>query len=121
MNFSLSLLVTMALFIMATAQETGCQPKPPSTGEPFPADLQDPRVLAAAEFAVADSYEMESTTYTIITGTEQTVSGTTFNLDVAVTETSDGFCTVFNYVVIAKGDPAEYELQSSDELLDREC
>ena len=120
MNLSVSLLFAMALFIMATAQDTGCQ-KPLPNGEPFPADLQDPKLLAAVDFAVADSYEMDTTTYTVLTGTEQTVSGTVYNLDVAVTETSDGYCTVFNYVISVAGDPEQYELQSSNELTDRSC
>lgn len=123
MNFSLSLLVAMALFIMATAQ-VGCQPKPPApdpTGAPSPANLEDPKVLAAVEFAVSDAYEMETTTYKVLSGTEQVVSGTIYNLDVAVTETSDGYCTVFNYVILSAANPTRYELQGATELTDREC
>ena len=120
MNFTLSLLVAMALFIMASAQEVGCQPKPPLTGEPYPANPTDPDVMSAVDFAVADSYDMETTTYTILSGTEQVVNGKNYNLNVAVTETSDGYCTVFNYVVYAVGDPAEYELKSATEL-DQQC
>jgi Cystatin domain len=121
MNFSLVLLVAMALFIMATAQEVGCQPKPPQTGEPYPADPTNPDVLLAVDFAVADSYDMDTTTYTVLSGTEQIVNGKNYDLTVAVTETADGYCTVFNYVVYVTGDPARYELTSSTELTDQQC
>ena len=123
MNFSLTLLVAMTLFIMASAQEVGCQPKPPpppATGEPYPADPTNPDVIRAVDFAVADSYDMDTTTYTILSGTEQVVNGKNYNLDVAVTETSDGYCTVFNYVVYVTGDPAQYELKSANET-DQQC
>jgi Cystatin domain len=120
MNFSLTLLVATALFIMASTQDVGCQPKPPQTGEPYPVDPTNPDVIRAVDFAVADSYDMDATTYTILSGTEQIVNGKNYNLEVAVTETADGYCTVFNYVVSAVGDPAQYELKSSNEL-DQQC
>jgi hypothetical protein len=55
MNFSLSPLVAMALFIMATAKFIPYVPA--KVGAPFPVDPEDPNVLVAADFAVADSYD----------------------------------------------------------------
>ena len=136
MNFSLTLLVAMALFITASAQEVGCQPKPPPktgapspdpsnpiTGAPFPADPTDPNVIRAVDFAIADSYDMDTTTYKILNGTQQSVNGRKYDLDVAVTETADGYCTVFNYVVnvlAVQGSTTPYKLLSSTEL-DQQC
>jgi Cystatin domain len=124
MNFSLTLLVAMALFIMATAQEVGCKPKPPpDTGVPSPADPTDPEVMRAVDFAVADSYDMDTTTYKILNGTQQSVNGRKYDLDVAVTETADGYCTVFNYVVnvlAVQSSTTPYVLLSSTEL-DQQC
>ena len=125
MNFSLTLLVAMALFIMASAQEVGCKPKPPpNTGAPSPVDPTDPIVMRAVDFAVADSYDMDTTTYKILSGTQQSVNGRKYDVDVAVTETSDGYCTVFNYVVnelAVQGSTTPYTLLSSTELTDQQC
>jgi hypothetical protein len=138
MNFSLTLLVATALFIMASAQKVGCQPKPPvntgapspeptnpppNTGAPFPADPTSPNVIRAVDFAVADSYNMNTTTFKVLNGTEQSLNGRRYDLDVAVTETADGYCTVFNYVVnelATQTSTTPYVLVSSNEL-DQQC
>jgi Cystatin domain len=122
MNFSLSLVVAMALFIMATARFIPYEPA--KVGAPFPVDPEDPNVLVAADFAVADSYDLDATSYTVLSATKQIVSGTLYDLTVAVTETSDGYCTVFNYVVHEVADQAStvpYELKSTTELTDQQC
>ena len=122
MNFSISLLVAMALFIMATAKLIPYVPA--KVGAPFPVDPEDPNVLVAADFAVAKSYDLDATSHTVLSATKQIVAGTNYDLTVAVTETSDGHCTVFNYAVYVTSDPASttpYVLNKSTELTDQQC
>lgn len=117
MNFSLSLIVAMALFIMATGQFI----PPYKTGADSAVDPTDPEVVAAANYAVSVTYPRNSRTFSVISGTSQVVAGTMYDLKVAVTEKSNGVCKVLAYAVWHHFDPrmtVPYEVKSALETLE---
>ena len=95
MNFPLTLIVAMALFIMATGQFI----PPYKTGANSAVNPADPNVLKAAAYAFSVTYESKTHSYSVISGTSKIVAGTMYDLKVAVTERSRGICTVVQYVV----------------------
>jgi Cystatin domain len=118
--FSLSLIVAMALFIMATGQFI----PPYKTGGDSAVDPTDPDVLDAADYAINVSYPPNTHSFSVISGTSQIVAGTMYNLKVAVTEESTGGCTVFNYAVWHLSDQrmnVPYQLKSATELSNESC
>lgn len=117
MNFSLSLIVAMALFIMATGQFI----PPYKTGGDSPVNPTDPDVVAAASYAVSVTYAPNTKTYSVISGTSQIVAGTMYDLKVAVTEKSNGVCKVLNYLVWHLSDQrmsVPYEVKYALETLE---
>ena len=120
MNFSLSLFVAMALFIMASGQFI----PPYKTGGGSPVDPMDPNVLDAAAYAIDVSYPPNSHSFTVISGTSQIVAGTMYHLKVAVTEDIGGGCAVIKYVVWHLSDPRmtiPYQLKSATALTGESC
>jgi Cystatin domain len=117
MNFSLSLIVAMALFIMATGQFI----PPYKLGGSSPVNPTDPKVLDAAAYAFSVTFEANTHTFKVISGTSKIVAGTMYDLKVAVTEKSKGACKVINYVVWNKADQrmtVPYELKTALQLND---
>lgn len=95
MNFPLSLIVAMALFIMATGQFI----PPNKTGAEFDVNPTAPDVQEAAAFAFRSTFPATTHTYSVKSGTLKIVAGMMYDLKVAVTEDRRGICTVINYVV----------------------
>ena len=118
MNFSLSLIVAMALFIMATGQFV----PPYKLGGDAPVDPTDPNVVAAAAYSLSASFPPNTRTFSVISGTSKIVAGPMYDLKVAVTEISGGGCTVIQYVVWHMVDQrmtVPYRLESALLLYDK--
>ena len=91
MNFSLTLLSAMALFLVATAQIIGGR---------YPVNPAGADVVKAANFALNDRYVLEDIEYKILSAESQAVSGAYFYLTISVAETDPTCCTVMRYQVV---------------------
>jgi hypothetical protein len=92
MNFSLTLLSAVALFLVAAAQ-------PYIIGGKYPVNPTGADVVKAANFALSDRYVLEDIDYKILSAEKQAVSGEYFFLTISVAETDPTVCTVMRYEV----------------------
>jgi hypothetical protein len=113
MNFSLTLLSAMALFLVASAQTTGGL----SPVDPTRAD-----VVKAARFALSDRYVLEDIEYKILSAESQALGRENFYLTISVAETDPTVCTVMRYQVqevfnkVSSTRSTSYELPEIAEL-----
>ena len=91
MNFSLTLLSAMALFLVAAAQTTGGK---------YPVDPTRADVVKAANFALNDRYVLEDIEYKILSAESQALGSENFHLTISVAETDPTVCTVMRYQVL---------------------
>jgi hypothetical protein len=114
MNFALTLLSAMALFLVATAQSPS---GPYNIGGKYPVNPTNADVVAAANFALSDRYVLDDIDYKILSAEKQAVSGDYFFLTVSVAETQPTSCTVMRYTVLKQYGPTNsYTIIEDPEL-----
>ena len=111
MNFSLTLLSAMALFLVAAAQTTGGK---------YPVDPTGADVVKAANFALSDRYVLDDIKYKILSAESQALGSENFYLTISVAETDPTVCTVMRYQVLEAStktsSTASYTLPEIEQL-----
>ena len=132
MMYNLSLLIVMALLVMAASTPTPGPTAFPTegpttrqrTGGYFPIDSADIRAQNATKYAVSITYPSTRTKYKVLTARAKAYYlGAVFDLTVAVTFTRNKTCSVHNYEVLKpfQDIPQIYELLSKTALTSQKC
>ena len=133
MTYNLSLLIVMALLVMAASF-----PIPPPTRAPTerPTTLPvtggfltiDPKGISAqnaTKYAVSIAYPSTPTKFKVLTARTRAYLGLLYDLNVAVTFTRNRTCSVHNYQVIQDNDyngiQGSYSLFSTTALTSQKC
>jgi hypothetical protein len=131
MMYNLSLLIVMALLVMAASTPT---PRPtvtptehptamPLIGGYYSIDPRDINAQNAAKYAVSIAYPKTPTKFKVLTAREKASLGLQYDLNVAVTFTRNKTCSVHNYEVrkTFMNIPQPYELLSTTALTSQKC
>ena len=131
MMYNLSLLIVMALLVMAASTPT---PRPTVTPTESPTTRQitgqwspiDPKGIVAqnaTKYAVSIAYPSTATKYKVLTARGRAYLGGVYDLNVAVTFVRNKTCSVHNYVVqkYDGGKPQPYSLISKTALTSQKC
>jgi hypothetical protein len=134
MMYNLSLLIAMALLVMAASTPT---PRPTVTPTEHPTTIQivgqfspiDPKGIDAqnaTKYAVSIAYPSTPTKYKVLTARVRAYLGGIYDLNVAVTFTRNKTCSVHNYLVQKAWEawevmPQPYSLLSKTALTSQKC
>lgn len=133
MMYNLSLLIVMALLVMAASTPT---PRPTVTPTESPTTRQitgqwspiDPKGIVAqnaTKYAVSIAYPSTATKYKVLTARGRAYLGGVYDLNVAVTFVRNKTCSVHNYVVQrydgGRLQPYTYSLISKTALTSQKC
>ena len=132
MMFNLSLLIVMALLVMAAsfpilAPTAAPTERPttayPVTGQYSPIDPKGIEAQNAAKYAVSIAYPSTPTKYKVLVARVRAYLGGQYDLNVAVTFTKTKSCSVHHYVVVQadKDIPGGYSLISKEALTSQKC
>jgi ribulose 1,5-bisphosphate carboxylase large subunit-like protein len=135
MMYNLSLLIVMALLVMAASTPTPAPTASPTehpteqdriTGQFSPIDPKGIDAQNATKYAVSIAYPSTSTKYKVLTARVRAYLGGIYDLNVAVTFTRNKTCSVHNYLVQKAWEaweviPQPYSLISKTALTSQKC
>ena len=132
MMYNLTLLLVMALLVIAASTPTPrptAPPtehptlKPPTTGGYYPIDPRDIGAQNATRYAVSIAYPKTPTKFKVLTARHRASIGDGYDLNVAVTFIKKKTCSVHNYEVrkTFMDIPQPYELLSKTALTSQKC
>ena len=135
MMYNLTLLLVMALLVIAASTPTPrptAPPtehptsKPPTQGDFNPIDPKGIDAQNATKYAVSIAYPSTATKYKVLSARVRAYLGGIYDLNVAVTFTKKKTCSVHNYVVQKAWEawevmPQPYSLISKTALTSQKC